>query len=440
MDKEVVKNEIADNKIEIFALGIDFANDYSQISVVGANDREPVSLSTLKGDKRYLIPTVMYKKREINEWSIGDGALQLNYDDEDDSQTVKNLLNIITDNEEIIIENTVYKAKDILDIYFRELLAYAKKILNAGLIHEIAITIEKPEKTIIDSIYNAVEKCGFKRENIRVISHAEAFIYYTINQDRNVWINDVAVFDFNDDHFIYKRLNVVKNKKPNIINITEVDLSTIISHSMILETDSRQKADLIFCDFLVDEFRKHITSAVYLTGIGFYKNWAEKSLEEMCNKRRVFKGYNLFVKGACYAALKKYKKISTVDHIFQCEGRTSSNIGLMIEHEGRNIVMLLSKAGTNWYDAGAKVECIIDNINQIQFVFNPAASNISENVILDLSKLPERKNKTTRVEISVTYRSGDVCDIEVKDLGFGDFEKATDVVIKETVDIANLLL
>lgn len=441
MEKETNINEMTDNKIEIFALGIDFSNDYTQVSLMGTDDKKPESLSTLKGDRRYLIPTVLYKKKEISEWCIGDNAVQLCYDDDDDSQTVKNIVDIISGNDDVMVENKVYTPKEILDIYFKELFSYVKKLINAGKIHEVAITIEEPEKKVIDSIYDSVVKCGFLKEHIRVISHAEAFIYYTINQERDIWVNDVALFDFNGKHFYYKRLDLVRGKKEKIIEVADMDLSGIISMDMLYDTDGREQADNAFADFIMGEFRKHVTSAVYLTGVGFYKDWASKALEQMCNvRRRVFKGYNLYVQGACYAALKKYKKINTVDHIFKCSGRTGADIGLMIEHEGRNIIMLLSKAGTNWYDAGAQVECIVDNVLNIQFVFSPIASSIQRNVVIDLSSLPERKNKTTRIRITIAYKSEDVCDIVIKDLGFGDFEKATDVVIKETVDINNILL
>lgn len=440
MEKETSKSEITENKMEIFAIGIDFANDYTQISIMGANDKKPVSLSTLKGEKRYLIPTVLYKKKEINEWCIGDAAVQFNYDDDDDDRTVRNIVDIILKNEDVPVENKLYPSKEIINIYFEQLFSYVRKFLNAGEIHEIAITVEKAEKTVIDGIYAAVSSCGFSREHIRVISHSEAFIYYTINQERNVWVNDVALFDFNKEYFNYKRLGVIRGKKTKIIEVTEMDLSGVISLDMLYDGEGRLRADNTFNDFITEEFRKHITSAVFLTGVGFYRDWTTKSLNELCSKRKVFKGYNLFVQGACYAALKKYKKINSVEHIFKCVGRTGADIGLMIEHEGRNIVMLLSKAGTNWYDAGAQVECIIDNIEQIQFVFSPLVSNIQRNVVIDLSALPKRENKMTRIRISIAYRSDNVCDIEIKDLGFGDFVKASEVVIKETVDIDNLLL
>lgn len=440
MDKIDNRVNVSEEKIELYGLGIDLSNDYTQVSYMGAADKEPVSLSTLKGEKRYLIPTVLYKKREINEWCLGDEANQRSYDDSDDSQAIRNILGIFYSDDSVTIEGVEYSAKDVLTIYIQELMKYVKRLLKADKIHYISITVEKVDEKLFSAIYDAVKKTGISREFIRVISHSEAFIYYTINQDKAVWVNDVALFDFNDEHFVYKRFNVIKNKKPNIIKVTEIDISQLINTEMLYDEEGRQRADYKFYEFIVDEFKKHIASAAYLTGTGFYKEWINKSLNELCSKRKVFKGYNLLVKGACYAAMKKYNKIETVDHIFQCEGRTSSNIGLMVEHNGKNVVMMLSKAGTNWYDAGAKVECIVDNIEKIQFVFNPILSNVSKNVMLDLSPLPIRNDKTTRIQISIAYKNSNTCEIEIRDIGFGDFVKATDTVIRETVNIENQIL
>lgn len=438
MDKRQIANN--ETKKEILALGIDFSNDFTQISYMTNENDQPTSMSTVKGEKRYLIPTVLYKKRELNEWTIGDEANQRFYDDVDDSQIAKNIVTEGMKGLDFIVEDKNYTAQQILDIYFKTLLDYAKLLLEVDAINQVVVTVNMPQKDFIEAIHTALEAYGIESERIRVLSHAEAFIYYTTNQKRDVWINDVALFDFNSEHFIYQRLSLIKTKNPNIINVTETNLSMFINYNMIMDSEGRARADEKFYEYIIEEFRKHITSAVYLTGVGFYEEWGDKSIGELCSKRRVFKGYNLFVKGACYAALKKYKKINTTQYTFQCTGRTSSNIGIMIDHDGRNIVMLLSKAGTNWYEAGAKVECILDNIKQIQLVFNPAISNISRNVILDLSSFPERPNKTTRVSISIAYKCDNVCDIEVRDLGFGDFYEATDAVVRRTVDIDDLLL
>lgn len=429
-----------DNKVEILAMGIDFSNDFSQISFFGTADKEPESLSTLKGEQRFLIPTVIYKKREIEEWVIGDEANQRYYDDVDDSQYVKGIVDKAIEGTNIVVEDKTYMPEDIVYYFFRELLNLAKKRLNAGKIHEIVVTTRKIDKKLVEYIYSALINYGFDRKNVRVLSHAEAFIYYTINQQKSIWVNDVAMFDFNSDHFIYRRFSATKSKKPNIITVTETDFSKMIDYNMLMESEGRNKADVKFYEIIADEFRKHITSAAFLTGVGFYEDWAKKSLPELCNRRRVFKGYNLLVKGACFAALKKYKKITAVDHIFQCEGRTEVSIGLMIDHDGKNILMNLSNAGTNWYEAGAVVECIIDNINQIQFMFKATMSELTRKVVVDLSEFPKRPNRTTRVQIKVSYVDAKTCIIEVKDLGFGDFFKATDAVVRQKIEIDELLI
>ena len=429
-----------ENKIEILAMGIDFSNDFSQISYLGTSDNEPVSMSTLKGEKRYLIPTVLYKKREIDEWCIGDEANQRFYDDINDKQTINDIMSIIDTKREVLIEGKFYTPSEIVYIYFRELLNMAKNILNIGKIHELVVTIEKADKDLVEYIYSALENYGLKKKNVRVLTHSESFIYYTINQPKMIWVNDVALFDFNKDHFTYKSLSVTKNKNPNIVYVYETDYSKMIDYNMILESDSREKADIKFYEIICEEFRKHVTSGVFLTGVGFNEDWTKKSLTELCNRRRVFKGYNLLVKGACYAAMKKYKKITSIDHIFQCEGRTKAGIGIMIDNEGRNILMSLSNPGTNWYEAGAKVECILDNVKQIQLIFKGVVSDITRKVVIDLSGFPERPNKTTRVSISVAYINANTCEIEVKDLGFGDFYKATDAVVREIVEIDDILI
>ena len=47
---------------------------------------------------------------------------------------------------------------------------------------------------------------------------------------------------------------------------------------------------------------KKMVTTIYVTGKGFDQRWATDALKELCNGRRVFRGQNLFNKGAAYAA------------------------------------------------------------------------------------------------------------------------------------------
>ena len=238
---------------------------------------------------------------------------------------------------------------------------------------------------------------------------------------------------------MYRRMKTVKNKVPCIISVEEEDFSKIMDMSYLTTDEDKARLDEKFLRLVQEQFGKHIISSVFLTGVGFYDEWADKSIKEICNRRRVFKGYNLFVKGACYAALRRFNKNTDVDFIFECKGRTRASIGISILHKERNINVLLSKAGLNWYEAGVKTECILDNTEKINLIVSSVDNVVVRKVELDISAFPKRVNKATRVEIVVSYINDSEFEVIVKDLGFGDFFKASNMVVKKTVNVEELL-
>lgn len=425
---------------EVQALAIDLAVDYTQISYICRDMTEPKSVSTIPGENKYLIPTYMYKMHNVNEWYIGDEAKLRAYEDNDESYVVRNLMDRIYDHETMYLDDTKYTELDLLKIYLEKLLTQAAGLENIGRPEYIAVTVENGDRDIVDAVYKVLQDMGFSQDKISVLGHTESFIYYTISQKRDIWANDVVLFDFNNDHFSYRKLSVMRSKQPNIVTVKETDYSDDIDMTYLSNERDKRSADEKLLDIIRKEFYKQIISSVFLTGIGFYSDFAENSLVELCSKRRVFKGYNLFVKGACYAAMEKCAGKNYSDYIFQCTGRTRVNIGLMINHGGRNTAIALSKAGTNWYEAGAKAECILDNVKSFQIVFSSPYDNCTRNVRIDLSDFPDRPNKTTRVSISLAYVNENQCDIVVEDLGFGDFFKATGMIVKETIIIDDVMI
>ena len=430
----------AKNYIEAYGIGLDIAADFSQISYIAGDMKEPKSISTIPGETKYLIPTLMYKVKNSDDWYIGDQAKLKSYEDDDERYTVRNLIDMIYEGEELYLDDTKYTAVKLLRIYVEKLLTEAKRLENVDRAKFISVTVEKSDKIIIDAIYEVLRELGYQDNQIRVLSHTESFIYYTIKQKKELWMNDVVLFDFNADHFSYRKLSIARNKQPGIITVTEADYSTEIDMSYLENDKDKRTADGKFLSIIKEEFYKQIISTVFLTGVGFYSDFAENSLVELCSKRRVFKGYNLFVKGACYDAFIRYNNEDLNGYIIQCEGRTKANIGLMINHAGRNTAIALSNAGSSWYEAGARAECILDNVKSIQLVITSPSGNYARNVKIDLSDFPDRPNKTTRVAISMSFKDDNMFDVIVEDLGFGDFFKATNLMIKNTYCIDEILV
>jgi hypothetical protein len=112
---------------------------------------------------------------------------------------------------------------------------------------------------------------------------------------------------------------------------------------------------------------------------------------------------------------------------------------LDVEKGDDMVPIVLSKAGTNWYEAGAKAEGILDNTDQIRLRFVSSLTKRERILNIDLRGFPQRPNKTTRIEVMLAYRNDSQCVIAVKDLGFGDFFKSEGNVVKTTINIEDYL-
>lgn len=433
-----MENLVLKKQLNISALGIDISKDYTLVGYSAPGMAEPDSMSISKEENRYLIPTCMYKLKNVQEWCIGEEASFRAKDEDNGANYIDNLLEAVKNKGTYTIEDKEYKAKELLAIYLELVMDKAKTILEYDSVSHIAVTVEETEKNVVDTILGKLRIMGYRDENIRMLSHTEAFIYYVINQKRELWVNDVVLFDFSNHHFKYRRLKTIKNRVPGIITVEEEDFSKLMDMSYLSSPADKERLDDKFLRLVQEKFGKNIISTVFLTGVGFYDEWADKSIKEICNRRRVFKGYNLFVKGACYGALKRYNNITDTEYIFSCEGRTKANVGIVINHKERQMSVALSKAGTNWYEAGVKTACILDNVDKIRLLVSSVDNGAVKHVDIDVSPFPKRVNKATRVEILLSFVNDTVFEVVVKDLGFGDFFKTSGMIVKETINTEEL--
>ena len=97
--------------------------------------------------------------------------------------------------------------------------------------------------------------------------------------------------------------------------------------------------------------------------------------------------------------------------------------------------MILASAGSNWYEARSSIDLIPDDMAELEFTITPAGSRRVENVNISLAELPKRPNKTTRIEVIVSFSSEKCMTVRVVDLGFGDLYPASDTVIRRDIYI-----
>ena len=401
------------------------------------NMSEPESVSTISGEQKYLIPTVIGKINGSNEWCIGDDAVLREKRGEDIN--ANDILKSILTEKSIKINEKSYAGHEVLKACFLELFKILSTNYHITRPDNLVVTVEYPDRILVNLIRDVLIELEFDKDKIKIIGHSESLIYYTVFQKKEIWVNDVLIFDFTDNQFLVRRLNTVRARVPQPIIVEEMDLSQKFKMEYIKSESGRLEMDTKFLELLRELCGKHIVSTVFLTGMGFYEKWMEDSIRFLCSKRRVFQGYNLFVKGAGYANLSAMGMGNADNYQFVCSGRTLVNIELEIEKDGKTVPVVLSKAGTNWYEAGARAEGILDNSREIKLKLVSSLSKMEKEITIDLRGFPPRPNKTSRIEVLLAYRNDRQCIVLVKDLGFGDFFKASDEKVKTTIDIENYL-
>ncbi|SEQ41306.1 hypothetical protein SAMN02910289_01964 [Lachnospiraceae bacterium RM5] len=414
-------------------LAVDFCKDYSQIAYCNETMSEPDSVSTKLGDQLYLIPTAVGYIADEDRWCIGEEAIS--YKKLDNESVCTDMLDAILTETGITLSEKKYSAHEVVTEYFKGLLNLVEKLYQIKEIDKIVVSVEYPDRILVNLIRNILGDLGFLKDNIKIIGHSESLIYYTIFQKKELWVNDVLVFDFNENQFFVRRLTTHRARTPQPVIVEENDLSKKFKMEYLSDPEKKKEMDKEFLVLIKRLCEKYVVSTVYLTGKGFYENWMEESIRFLCLRRRVFQGYNLFVKGGAYAAISMLGIEKENEYQFVCAGRTVIDILLEVDKEDKDVFVTLSKAGTNWYEAGARAEVILDDVDKIRLKLVSSLSKSEKYLTIDLNNFPQRPNRTTRVEIILAYRNDTQCIVVAKDMGFGEFFKATDSSVKTTINI-----
>ena len=182
-------------------VSIDLCRDYSQIAYcITSSMAEPESASTIVGEQKYLIPTVVAKQNDRDTWWIGDDAILR--DNRGEAEMVSDILSAVMKETVLHLCGQEYSAEEVLKEYIKCMMRLMDENYHIKKIHQMVVTVEYPDRYLVNLIRGILEEIGFARENVKVLGHSESLIYYMIFQKREIWINDVLVFDFTNLEYI----------------------------------------------------------------------------------------------------------------------------------------------------------------------------------------------------------------------------------------------
>ncbi len=298
----------------------------------------------------------------------------------------------------------------------------------------LVVTVPKISAKLMDMLVYCADRLQIPRNRIRIISHTESFLYYVLSQKREVWNNQVGMFDLSEDFLCYYEMKVQRGMRQVTVVADREKLDEGFNLD-ILDTPSGVKlADRILCSCGERYLQKKLFSSIFLTGKGFEsQDWATDFMKLVCARRKVYVDQALFVQGAAYKAADMDRDKTMYPYVLICDGRLDTTVSMKVMRRDREDSMILAAAGDSWYEARTTQEFILDNQQYLEFVIAPADPKRRKVVKLTLEGFPERDDKTLRIQLQVAFLDENTMAVVVKDMGFGEFYPSTGAVIRQEV-------
>lgn len=419
-------------------VGLDLCDDRTQLSCYNEKIYEPESICQYEeGDAGF--PTVLGVREDTGEWLIGEDALACEKSGE--GVLISHIIKNITKQMPFKVYHVEFTGVQILEKFLRKCLRLLKKYYPDNVICKLTVTIKDMNIYLIKSIYEALKHLGIEKDRVQVVGHEQCYLYYALSQKKELWMNDVGLFEFDEVGLYYHQISINRRTIPMLVSAASKDLSETLSYELLSEQE--ESVGYIFDNIAKSIFHKQIVSTVYITGVGFEGHWADSVLKELCIGRRLFVGQNLYSRGACYMskeqAARESKELSEKlsDFIFLSDEMITCNITMRAYFSTKMNDIVLAKAGMPWYDVDTCIDLIPDHEEELEITVKDIMKRTAMTYLLNLDSFPMRKNKMSRINVRVHFIDHFTCVVSVKDLGFGEFYPSSNRIWEKTISLIN---
>ena len=414
-------------------VGFDLCNDFSQISCFSYKTYEPESICPTSDKNKYIIPTVLGVKAGSKEWVYGEEALALS--EGETGVLIKDLVKRAEKGEETEIYGVQFTPVLLLEKFFRKSLQLLKIYYPGNSILKLVVTLRELNESLRETVYAALENLGIGKDRAFIQNHAQSYQYYALSQPRELWINDVVLFEYDEEGLIYQQITINRKVKPYLVGIQKKDMSEVMKLETLDELGDTDKLAFMFGGLARKALHKQIVSTIYITGKGFDRSWADPVLKELCVGRRVFKGQNLFTKGACYAAKELSGERKLEEFLILDGDMITGSFYIEGYYDAKTAEAVMARAATPWYEIDEKMDLLLDDTNQVILYYKDLLKHEITEFSICLEGLPNRPNKTTRVEVRLKFYGKSAAVLTVKDKGFGNFFPSTNRIWEKEIHL-----
>ncbi len=412
-------------------VGYDLCEDFTQISCFSYKTFEPIVIGIREEDELNLIPTVLCVKNDSKQWLFGEDAICCSA--AGTGVLINHLLEKLVSGKTVELFGESFDGVSLLEKFLRKTLTLVKQYFPTEQITKLVVTVRNTEPRLIEGIYEALSVLGLEKDRVLILSHAGAYLYYALSQDKALWMNDVGLFEFSEEALLYYQIRMSRRGKPIIACLNKTDYTDMLSYPRLKQNE--QGLSYVFENIANTALYKQIVTTLYFTGRGFEGGWADEAIQKLCAGRRVFFGQNLFTKGACYAAKELSGDVKLADILLLNDDMITSTVGVRVYRDTKYSDAILAEAGMNWYEVDQSIEVIPEGVPELEIILKSLLNREVVREKVRLTNLPERPDRMTRLSINITCKNRTSGIVRVQDLGFGEFYPATECVTEFTIEL-----
>ncbi len=392
-------------------VGLDIQNDMTQISVLGPGLTEPELLCMEDETKFSTAVSIPGTKNQIRDF----------YDK-------------IYRQEPIVVEGKECDPVNVLAAFFRKMLSLTKKRFPGESIRHLVVTTEYRDFRLITTIYRALEKLGIEKDRAMVIDRRQSYIYYVLSQRKELWVNQVGLFDYGKNKITYYQMHTDRFKRPMLATVVEKEYDDYLEMFQAKEHTPEEKA-AIFEGMVQGAIHGQIITSLFMTGEGFSDGFADEVMKKLCVGRHLFQGDNLYVNGACYCAREMGGGRKMDEFIYLDEDTVSSHVIMQVYTDAKVQEVALVKAGTPWYQIDYEVDLIPDGDEELELQVKNVISKETMTHLIPMEGIKGRTDRRARISIQVRFAGPDKCIITLRDKGFGEFFPSSYRIWEETITL-----
>ena len=394
-------------------IGVDLREEYSQLALLVPQGQEPKPV----GDPRdefgeTKIPTVV----------TIPGT----------KETIGHFLEKIVNDEPIYAAGVETDAVNVLAAYFQKILSFTRREYPEGMIRRLVVTTKYRDFRFVSQIYQALEKLGIGKDRAMVVDRRQCFVYYVLNQKKDLWVNQVGLFDYEDHEITYYQMHMDRYQHPPLVTVSQKEYPDYVKMLEEPGIDISEKHSVVET-MVQGALHGQVITSVYMTGKGFADGFADAVMTQLCVGRHVFRGDNLYVFGACFVAREYSGEKKMEPFLYMDEDTIPVNISMQAYTNAKVQEIMLAKAGTPWYQVDYEVDLISDGEDELQIRVSDMRKRSAHTHILTMDGIRGRLDRKARIGLQIRFAGVDKCIFTLRDKGFGNFFPSSHRIWEETI-------